>query len=636
MEGLDTQLGQIYIHSRKLSKSFILVESGKVPETGAELYTIVEVGKDEEKVAKILLASLKKNYRRANPNAFENAIAQANKQLATMVAEGSDAWVGKTNALLAVKQGDEVSVATCGKIHAYLYRARQLSDLSDSPKKQNPLKAIENFVVGKVQTGDFLIFSTGELFNYISAERVQSLIDAQPLAAACEAIASLIKDNAGEETAFGTMILELGGRAASPVKSEKASALAKVGALSSRVAAAWSSITSRSGSVRDQVREQAKGYAAGVADLKSLRALPRAKKFFLAAAAACVVLLAVNIAVAVHAANVSRVHARADQQLSAIQYELNGASSAFTYSDQVTATNLLNTAKSDLAKVAMAGLSQAEREKLSQLSAQATAMDNTIAHIHTANAQLLVSYSGGPVDTFVLANGTAYLVNKAGDLLVPYSIAAGNGQTASAITLAVPPITNVAAINGAIIFTDKNGALYQLQAGATSAVKEKAQLPPGSRGLAFYGSPTRIFTIDRATNQVVSSTFASSKPPVPYLKVAVSMSRALDLAIDGSVYVLNPTGIQKFVSGNERAFASPSFTLADPATVYTQPGLGELFILDTQNNGIAEVNSATGQMMNQYRPANLAHIKAFAVDATNTASPTIYALDGQSLYKLAQ
>jgi hypothetical protein len=377
------------------------------------------------------------------------------------------------------------------------------------------------------------------------------------------------------------------------------------------------------------VRAQAKGYA----DLQKLRALPRAKKFFLAAAAACVVLLAVNVAVAIHAANVKRTQDKVNQQLSGIEGELNGANSAYMYGDQATAVNLLNQAKVDLSKV---GLTAADSAKLNQLNKEAGDMDNAIAHIHTADAQQVVSYSGASIDTFVVAHGTAYMVNKAGGLFVPYNFAAGNGKAASGFTLSVPPITNVAAVNGVIVFTDKNGALYQLTAGATSAVKQVAQLPANSRGLAFYGSPTRVYTVDQASNRIVSTTFASSKAPVSYLKSTVNLSGALDLTVDGSVYVLSTNGIQKYTSGTNRPFGSPSLTLRDPAKIYTQAGLNSLFILDTQNNGIVEVDKITGKVLNQYRPGNVKNIQAFAVDDSNPASLTIYALDNQALYKITR
>ncbi len=268
-----------------------------------------------EKITKLLAASLKKSYSHENPDSFENAVASANQQLAQNAEDGKAAWAGRISVLLATRKGDMLSVATAGKIHAYLFRDGQLSDLADSPQKQNPLKVLENFAVGKVQSGDFLIFSTPQLFNYVSAERVQSLLSSLPLSAACDSIASLIEENADEQTSFGTLILELGNRGEFEQQdsSKMAAVLAGSATLAARANAAWSKVKSGfnhtvliARTVRvpstTAVAERAKKYT----DLEALRSLPRAKKFFLAAALVCVLLLVANITLAIHSGNVKR------------------------------------------------------------------------------------------------------------------------------------------------------------------------------------------------------------------------------------------------------------------------------------------------------------------------------------------
>ena len=655
MASLDSQLGQIYIYNKKLSRSFVSVASEKVPETLAEIYTITEVaqlngaaGAEYEKLSKILAASLRKNFRSDNPDAFENSIAQANEQLAGMAAEGSASWVGRLNALLAARRGDTLSVATSGKIHAYLLREGQLSDLADSPKKQDPLKTFENFAIGKIQRHDFLIFSTAELLNYVSAERIQALLTDLPLAAACDSIAVLVRDNADDQTSFGTMVIEVG--YAEEFRHEDGKKIADVLASqvspTERAKRAWGKISeafahtvmiARSARVpsikainAEVIREHAKNYA----DLRKLRDLPRAKKFFLISAAVCAVLLIADVATTIHAQNAKKIQAKITQQLSSVEQELNGANNAYMYGDQATAMSLLNQAKSDLSHVLS---NSATNAKLSQLNKEAVDMDNAIAHIHTTDAKQIVSYSGASIDTFVSTGPTLYLVNKSGALFVPYNIANGNGKTAKDFTLSLPPITNIATVNSVVVFTDKNGALYQLNPNTQSAVKQAVTLPAGSRGLAFYGTPTKVYTIDRGTNRIVASTFASTKAPTSYLKQATTLDGALDLSVDGSAYVLGSSAIQKYSAGLPKAFNSPTFTLGDPAKIYTTAGMTSLFVLDTQNNAVVEVDKTSGKILNQYKPGNVKNIQAFTVDApSGTTLGSIYVLDNQTIYQIAR
>ncbi len=305
------------------------------------------------------------------------------------------------------------------------------------------------------------------------------------------------------------------------------------------------------------------------------------------------------------------------------------------YGDSATATQVLSQAQANLSKVPAGAATGATGNQLAVLTKEAGDMANAINHINTADAAKLATYSGGSVDTLVLSGSTAYMVNMPGDLFVPYSLTAGNGTMGNSFTVAAPPITNVASINGAIIFTDGTGALYQIGSGSTVAVKQAGQLAAGTRGLAFYGAPTRVYTVDAGSSSIASTTLTSTKAPAQYLKQSANLSGSLDLAIDGSVYVLESSSIQKFTSGTLRAFSSPSFSLNSNATIFTSTAVSSLYVLDTQNNGIVEVDKSTGKILEQYRPGNVKGIQAFAVDASSPSNPTIYVLTNQTLYRLA-
>src|SRR5438045_2076282 len=125
---LETQVGQIYINNKKLSRSFVSLFSEKIAETEAEVLALLEIGlagpassAQCEKIARNIASVLRRNFKKANPNSFENAIGQVNDELARQASEGEADWVGKMNACIAVRQNENLYIATTGKIHAFLF-----------------------------------------------------------------------------------------------------------------------------------------------------------------------------------------------------------------------------------------------------------------------------------------------------------------------------------------------------------------------------------------------------------------------------------------------------------------------------------------------------------------------------------
>src|SRR5581483_4767003 len=99
------------------------------------------------------------------------------------------------------------------------------------------------------------------------------------------------------------------------------------------------------------------------------------------------------------------------------------------------------------------------------------------------------------------------------------------------------------------------------------------------KGLAFYGSPTKAYTMDTQSNQILVSTVVNSTGPSNYLKQNVDLSKAQDIAIDGAVYVLYPDKILKFVSGTEKTFAS-SGTYSSDAKIFANNSWRFVYVID--------------------------------------------------------
>ena len=116
--------------------------------------------------------------------------------------------------------------------------------------------------------------------------------------------------------------------------------------------------------------------------------------------------------------------------------------------------------------------------------------------------------------------------------------------------------------------------------------------------------------------------------PNPKLKEAVS------LAIDGSVWVLLKDGeIIKFTRGKEDAFVLTGLDrqFNEPAKIYTDENLDDLYILDIKNTRIVIINKETGEYKEQYVWNGIAGATNITVDEKEAK---ILLLTGQRIYEI--
>lgn len=411
MSALETQVGQIYLSNKSRSRGFVSLQSEKVEETGAEIYVLLEIGgltqknlASYESIAKMIIGDLKKNFIRKNPNSFENAIAQINTDLPELISKGNDSWVGKFAAALVVREEQNLSIATTGKVHAFLLRSGQISDLADSPAKPNPLKVFENFALGRIKQNDFLVLSTSELFNYISLDKFKAHIEARPLVEACQKIADSIKDQAEQSVSFGTFILEFTRKGeAEPAVYELSQATAQEKVQQKIKEGALSAAALATGAVKyagqkaweygkhptlpkipkidpKQLAEQAKQFS----DIKRIKELPKQKKFFLISAVVFLLLLIVNIGVLAHANAVKKHGQQLNSQLNAVQEKISQANASSIYNTNPAQTlGLLYEAQEMLDKVPD---EKVISQKRSQTASELENLIKVAGHIKTVEA----------------------------------------------------------------------------------------------------------------------------------------------------------------------------------------------------------------------------------------------------------
>jgi len=152
------------------------------------------------------------------------------------------------------------------------------------------------------------------------------------------------------------------------------------------------------------------------------------------------------------------------------------------------------------------------------------------------------------------------------------------------------------------------------------------------KAIAFYNS--NIYLLDSA-NQIRRHSQATGGfgPESAWITTQVDFQNAVDIGIDGNVYVLHANGnLQRFFQGKEEAFKlkpiEPELTSA--GSFFVSPDQDYIYILDQTNKRVI-VFTKEGKLVVQYQSNAFTDIKDFAVDENGKK---IYILNANSIIKL--
>ncbi len=248
-----------------------------------------------------------------------------------------------------------------------------------------------------------------------------------------------------------------------------------------------------------------------------------------------------------------------------------------------------------------------------------------------SNATRIVVH--GP-DVFVLDRGAAkvyrYLVDDVGSKAAPAGsetgviLKPGDKFSDHSVTELIDLFWNE---NGRLVALERSGLFlsYDLQANRWSGRLALDALKWKSVALAssYVGN---LYLLDPLGNQILKYVAgpegwtASTTFFLP--GVAVDLTSAADIAIDGDVWILRANGmILRYNQGKPVDFAlrDPQAQLFKPAALYTSASTGSLYIADAGNKRLVQIDKANGKLLRQFRPSGLfadafSNLKALAVD----------------------
>lgn len=171
--------------------------------------------------------------------------------------------------------------------------------------------------------------------------------------------------------------------------------------------------------------------------------------------------------------------------------------------------------------------------------------------------------------------------------------------------------------------------LIDYKIGTTSATEAGLGLPADTRVNAMKVFGNRLYALDPGHSQIqqFSFTVGGFSKPSNWLAESADLSQGVDLAIDGTVYVLTGDGrVLKFLRGISQDFTLGEMTtpLNNPTTIATSDSSSNLYILDPQNKRVVVLDK-DGVLKNQYISDTFTDLRGMAIDEANSKA---YLLNG--------
>ncbi len=667
MAELETQVVKIQLGDSKQATSYVYTLAETVDSSGAELYMICELplfnpaaAEECQRISEAIAASLRRSYRRPAANGtFENALAVINEELGKLQNLGKTHWLGKLNAVIAVKSNTKLSVTSVGKITALLHRDGNFAPIAEPSTPHHPLKTFENFSEGKIRLGDLLVLSTSQLFNHISIDRFKNILKRNDLQDTAEEVIGTLNDVMGPEVACGTILakqvpagsmdleeeVDLGAYMAAPqVASSKQSAdwLDRIKTMSSTAVTIGKNV---GGSVKEKIKKRPRfGEMLNKQDgalqvvqsqfkrvtkqvqPQTIKGYSRQKKIFMIAAAILLVAVITNIVIAKYVNNKPKIEAVSAEAITVMEKLASDANAALLYGDESQANDLLADLKNRLNGIGE--VSEEQKSKIDSIREQANALDNKLNNVAEASVENLGTLSNGE-HLIVLPT---YLATEASRTVVSYnksskSISDSVLKTSEPITL-----SSYAAGDKSVIFNGSELLLWNFKTGVIGgAFSTSVPNADNMRGLTVYNN--RAYLLDRANRKVMRYSVSETEftQPTTSIENVSEIANASDMTIDGNIYIAANGTILKYNAGTKQEFNIGVSNLPDNTKIYTENGFTNLYVLDPAGKRIV-VLTKEGAVTQTLTNNQFNDLKDFYVDEKGKA---IYVLNNNQLLKVS-
>lgn len=670
---LESQVAKIQLGPEKDAKTFVYLSAEKLPANSGESFLAAEILESDsalhsscEQIVLSIGAAIKRAFKKnAGDETFESAVAQVNEELAKLASLGQVHWIDKLNCIIGVKTGQVFNIATTGKVAAFLLRNGELTDLSCSAPKAHPLKTFENFAAGKLRLNDILILSTNQLFNYLSVDRLKRLVDQDNFLKAAGQIVEILKANTEGGVSLGTILAQQKEAGTVPEQEidleeyvesaapSRASAFAKVWqfivvaihpnkktqiefyekpSLKTRL----NNMARTSKAVARKTRQLFSALLRGIKFGREnfapsqIRQFSPQKKFFFFCITALLLALVLQITTAIYLKSKKETANKLASAMETAKKALSDADAALLYKDEPAAKEFYLKSQAALANITKPDKQQKDQvaEIKNQSDKLKVKLEKTL-EIAGENLGTLASASHLiklPEFLAVQTKGTVISWKK-GEKAIRDDLLKINIRI---------ELSESVDQNRAAVYNGEGLAIWNYESGNTSAqLTSSVPAKENAVGLKLYPTNQRVYMLDKAKNQIFNFGVLGDSLGKPQASINLKnddAKNAVDLAIDGSIYVLTGSEIKKYHAGQQAEFGPLSLLtpLNGANKIIARTDFANIYILDRGNRRIVVLNKKGGLVYTLTSP-DFTDLVDFEVEEKNKV---IYVLNGASLFKV--
>lgn len=251
------------------------------------------------------------------------------------------------------------------------------------------------------------------------------------------------------------------------------------------------------------------------------------------------------------------------------------------------------------------------------------------------NTQEIAS-DASPVN-LILAGDSLFAGDASGETV--YRVNA-KGEDSYAITGAGSLMAELSypALRDDLIYYLNNDNILQLDSGSDELESNNIEFPENKNDIVAMETYSNfIYLLNTTNNQIHKYTKSAGSfvGRTDWIEEEVDLSGAVDLGIDGSIYILfRDGGVEKYQLNRKQDFEldsiEPAFQEATRIQVSPEADEGYIYILEPVNNRIGVFNKE-GDFQMQYQDSGFTDIRDFVVDEQNKM---IYILNGSQIYSV--
>ncbi len=597
---------------------------------------------DAEEIGSVIFETLQKVFfeevGRDPYERFESALKSVNAILGEFKSQKVSGYIGNLNIIIAAIVGEDLYLSQTGDAEAYLIRKRYVSIISEGlSEDEDNDDVFSSIASGKIEAGDFVLFSSSRLLRYISKTDLARTVNKKSIEETLNEVRDIIStEMLGRVGLTGILFARALKSDVEDIENEIDTATRSVLESSgSHSSAQKETLTGKFfTALKDYKRRRSNVYQGGGSGVfssvregfgrmfKGLFAKGFGKDKILALLFLVIIGLSVGIWFAEHRRDVNDQLAELDTILTGVQTKLAEAETKAEY-DKETAKIILDQAYQD----AMTVLNSDYRDKATIYLVQIDELRDGLDNVQRVESpKVLVNLAEKNSNINALGFATV------GDRVFVYD---SNGLYEIVLDQVQDPLTIddeetvIAATGfddrGSVVFLTKSGKLLEYRGGTVSFM----DTDDGSfhKAVDLDDWSNKIYLLDATGSQIWKYTFKGTSekfgPAEPYIAEEVDLSNALSFAIDANIYMLNSTGdIWKFYAGGKQEFYinNPPFnSFSDPKTIYTNEKLDQVFVLDSKEARVLtyQKDSKTGNLnyVSQYLLDGVGELRDIYVDA---------------------